>query len=84
MRFHIREGPSWGPEAPAEVALADVLAQAVEGRPRVSMYLGEDHLIGELRSVGADVLAVSVDGQFSGLAYARLASVSEISFLDSG
>jgi len=73
-----------GPEPPAEVTLADVLAQAVEGRPRLSLYLGDDHLVGDLRAVGADVLSVSVDGQFSGLAYARLASVSEISFLDSG
>lgn len=77
------EGPE-GADGRAEVALVDVLAQAVEGRPRLSLYLGDDHLLGELRSVGADVLAVSVDAQFSGLAYARLASVSEISFLDSG
>jgi len=76
--------PRPGPEAAAGVTLVDVLAQAVDGRPRVSMYLGDDHLVGELRSVGADVLAVSVDGQISGLAYARLASVSEMSFLDSG
>ena len=70
--------------APPDVTLADVLAQAVDGRPRLSVHLAGDSLVGELRAVGADVLSVSVDGQTSGLAYARLASVSEISFLDSG
>jgi len=69
---------------PPDVTLADVLAQAVDGRPRLSVHLAGDSLAGELRAVGADVLSVSVDGQVSRLAYARLASVSEISFLDSG
>lgn len=66
------------------VTLAEVLAQAVADRPRLSVHFGADHLLGELRAVGADVLSVSVDGQASGMTYARLASVSEISFLDSG
>jgi len=68
----------------AAVTLAEVLAQAVADRPRLSVHFGADHLLGELRAVGADVLSVSVDGQASGMTYARLASVSEISFLDSG
>lgn len=68
----------------SEVTLAEVLAQAVAQRPRLSVHSGADLLLGELRAVGADVLSISVDGQSAGLTYARLASVSEISFLDSG
>lgn len=71
-------------EGSSEVTLAEVLAQAVGHRPRLSVHSGADHLLGELRAVGADVLSISVDEQTSGLTYARLASVSEISFLDSG
>ncbi len=68
----------------SDVTLAEVLAQAVEHRPRLSVHFDADHLIGQLRAVGADVLSLAVDDQPSGMTYARLASVSEISFLDSG
>ncbi len=77
-------GPRDAVEGSTEVTLAEVLAQAVGHRPRLSVHFAADHLVGELRAVGADVLSISVDGQTSGLTYARLASVSEISFLDSG
>jgi len=77
-------GPRHGVEGSPQVTLADVLAQAVGDRPRLSVHFGADHLLGELRAVGADVLSLAVDDQPSGLTYARLASVSEISFLDSG
>ena len=73
-----------GVDGSQEVTLAEVLAQAVEHRPHLSVHFDADHLVGELRAVGADVLSISVDGQTSGETYARLASVSEISFLDSG
>lgn len=76
--------PRQGNEGSSEVTLAEVLAQAVAHRPRLSVHFGADHLLGELRAVGADVVSISVDGQSAGLTYARLASVSEISFLDSG
>jgi hypothetical protein len=67
-----------------EVTLGEVLAQAAGHRPRLSVHCGADHLLGQLRAVGADVLSLAVDDHPTGMTYARLGSVSEISFLDSG
>ncbi len=66
------------------VTMADVIAHAVERRPRVQLFAGTAQLGGELRAVGADVATLHTDGGPPGLAYVRLASVSELSFLDSG
>ncbi|MGI9033062.1 MAG: hypothetical protein ACR2HY_05180 [Acidimicrobiales bacterium] len=74
-----------GGRAPARaVTIADVLAHAVGRRPRMRFQTGAGMVAGELRSIGADVISVHVDGDPPGLAYVRLASVSEVSFLDSG
>ncbi len=66
------------------VTMADVIGHAVEQRPRVQVFAHAAQLGGELRALGADVLTLHTDGDPPGLAYVRLASVSEFSFLDSG
>jgi hypothetical protein len=66
------------------VTMAEVLAQAVATRPRVAAVLGSVTVVGELRSVGTDVLTVRTDGEPPGLSYVTLASVSEVSLFDSG
>ena len=67
-----------------KVAMADVLAHAAGQRPRVHVHAGGVGVVGELRSVGADVVSVHTDGDPPATAYLRLPSVSEVSFLDSG
>ena len=73
-----REGA--GPGA----SLAGVLAQAVAHRPRVTVVADAASLTGELRTVGLDVLVLRTPGDPPSLAYVRLRSLYEISFLDSG
>ncbi len=65
------------------VRLADVLAQAAGQRPRISVQAGMASVVGDLRTVGSDVLTVRTDGA-GGLVYVRLSSVSAVSFLASG
>ena len=65
-------------------SLADVLAQAVAHRPRVVVQTEGASITGALRSVGVDVVVVQTAGEPPGLAYVRLRSIYEISFLDSG
>jgi hypothetical protein len=78
------EGRAGGPPAASTTRVADVLAHAVERRPRIQVHVGPVPVVGELRSVGTDVISVEVDGDPPALTYVRLASVSEISLLDSG
>ncbi|MDQ3641634.1 MAG: hypothetical protein M3450_09345 [Actinomycetota bacterium] len=63
--------------------LADVLAQAAGGRPRILVQTGAASVVGDLRAVGLDVLTVQTDGD-AGPVYVWLPSLSEISFLASG
>lgn len=65
-------------------ALVEMLAHAVAFRPRVSVQTERAALTGALRSVGVDVVVVQLDGEPPALAYLRLPSIYEISFLDSG
>lgn len=73
-----------GGRRPVTVTMAEVLAHAVGHRPRVQVQSGGALLVGELRSVGADVVTLRSDGDPRALVYLRLPSVSEASFLDSG
>jgi hypothetical protein len=66
------------------VGLADVLAHAAANYPRVQVHTGTAAVVGELRTVGADVISVHTDGDPPATAYLSLASVSDVSFLDSG
>lgn len=79
------EGPGTTTSGAAALGarLADVLAQAAGQRPRVSVQAGANPVVGDLWSVGRDVLTVRTDGS-ARVAYVSLASVSEVSFLASG
>lgn len=70
------------------LALVDMLAQAVGHRPRVSIDTGAQIVVGDLRTVGADVITVATNpagpASAPALAVVPLQSLSAISFLDSG
>jgi len=72
--------------ADRHLCLADVLTWAVEREARVQITLrpGMIRLAGELTSMGADVATMRTGAEPLGYTYVRLASVSEISLLDSG
>lgn len=73
------------PDAAGPAAtLADVLAQSVAARPRVTIWSLAVSLTGELRAVGVDMVAVALTASPPGLAYVPLRGIYEISFLDSG
>ncbi len=80
----LRSGTQPGEGRSVAVSMADVLAHAAGRRPRVHVHCDAATLAGELRSVGTDVVTLRTDGDPSGQAYVSLASVSEISLLDSG
>ena len=84
LRAASRSGPQGGEGRSVNVAMADLLAHAAGRRPRVQVHCGEATVTGELRSVGTDVVSIQADGDPPGQAYVSLASVSEISLLDSG
>ena len=65
------------------VRLGEVLAQAAGQRPRVLVHTGATSVVGDLRSVGRDVITVQTDGG-AGAVYVGWASLSEVSFLASG
>lgn len=86
-----RRAPAMGPDDDVDdgdpssgAALADVLSEAVADRPRVAVFADGASLTGELRAAGVDLLVIEPAGAPSALAYVRLGSVYEISFLDSG
>lgn len=92
-RRHGRASPAMGPDGeppegddpgPSGAGLADVLAQAVADRPRVAVCAANASLTGELRAAGVDLLVIEPMGAPAALAYVRLDSIYEISFLDSG
>ncbi|MDQ4132111.1 MAG: hypothetical protein M3179_02655 [Actinomycetota bacterium] len=66
------------------VTLADVLARAAGERPRLQVRTAGATLTGHLRAVGVDVVTVTADGDPPAVVYARVASLSEVSLLDSG
>jgi hypothetical protein len=66
------------------VGMGEVLAHAVADHPRVQVHAGDLGVVGELWSVGADVISVHTEGSPPATAYLRLPSVSDVSFLDSG
>jgi hypothetical protein len=68
---------------PRDVGLAAVLAALAAERPRVQVTaLGDEPLAGRLRSVGADVLTIAMDGDHDLVAHVPLATVTEIVVLD--
>jgi hypothetical protein len=65
------------------VTLADVLAGLAGERPRVRMVVAGGHEVvaGELRSVGADVATLRLDGEPGGAVYVRLDAVRAVTLL---
>lgn len=68
---------------PSALSLADVLTRLAPDRPRVRIVVegGGEALAGEMRSVGADVATVRLDGDPPAPVYLRLASVREVTLL---
>ncbi|HEX2272446.1 MAG TPA: hypothetical protein VHG90_01060 [Acidimicrobiales bacterium] len=77
-------GGDGGRRREVTVGLAEVLAHAAAQHLRVQVHAGDAGVVGELRSVGTDVISVHTDGSPPATAYLRLPSVSDVSFLDSG
>lgn len=69
--------------APVDAGLADVLVGLAGERPRVRLVVdgGSEALAGELRSVGADVVTMRLDGERGGTVYVRLGSVREVTLI---
>ena len=69
--------------APVDAGLADVLGGLAGERPRVRIVVDSDGnaLAGELRSVGADVVTLRLDGDQGGPVYVPLPSVRELTLL---
>jgi len=84
--FHRPAGSPDRQAADRRLCLADVITWAVEREARVQITLrpGVIRLAGDLTSMGADVATVRTGAEPLAYTYVRLASVSEISLLDSG
>lgn len=69
-----------------DLRMAELLAQEAADRPRVAVMLAGDPepVVGRLRGVGEDVVTVESDGRRGDFTYARLGSITEVSFLASG
>ena len=88
----LRPQPGWSADsveaagartAPLAVSLAALLGGLAGNRPRVQVVAaGEEPVAGELRSAGADVLTVRLDGDRRLVTHVRLGAVSELVLLD--
>lgn len=69
--------------APVDATLIDVLVGLAGERPRVRLVVegGAEGLAGELRSVGADVATLRLDGERGGSVYVQLGAVREVTLL---
>jgi len=82
-----RPSPEPGPRSlPLDLGLADVLGVVAGSRSRVLVGFSQaqEMVIGELQSVGTDVITLRVDADPPVTVYVRLASVTEVSLLGSG
>ena len=92
LRTQPADGAESLPEAsgargvPLAVSMAEVLTDLASDGPRVRIVvLGESEaIVGQLRSVGADVATIRVAGVPPTTVYVRLGSVTELSVLGSG
>lgn len=74
-----RHAPPTGDRAPVvDQLLVEVLGRAVDQRPRVVLIVrGGGRVAGELRSVGADVVTVALDGGRQHLCFVAAATITE-------
>ena len=81
-----RSGPPGRPDGRGVhgVGLGDLLAQASAHRPLLRMCNGAASVVGELRSIGADVAVMRTDDPAGAPVYVSLAGLEEVSFLGSG
>lgn len=70
--------------APLDVSLADVLLRLSGDRPHLQVTVGDETVTGQLRSVGADVLTMRIDGDPPASAHIRMDAIYEVSPLGSG
>jgi hypothetical protein len=72
--------------SPLAASMADMLTELAVEHPRVRVVvLGDPEvMVGQLRSVGVDVVTLRVPGEPPTTVYVRLGSVSELSVLGSG
>jgi hypothetical protein len=92
LRTQPADGPEPLPEASGArgvslaVSMAEVLTDLASDGLRVRVVvLGESEaIVGQLRSVGADVATIRVAGVSPTTVYVRLGSVTEVSVLGSG
>lgn len=81
----VRSGPRESAAASGRVLdldlrLHEALAALAEDRPRVQLVTrGDEHLSGDLRNVGLDVVTVRVDGDTLANVYVPIATIAEIS-----
>jgi hypothetical protein len=68
---------------PGDLDIGTVLAAVAPERPRVRVGLGTEQVAGELIGAGLDVLTVRADGEPASVVYVPLASVTEVSLLES-
>lgn len=69
--------------APLDLSLSALLAGFAASRPRVQVVAGDDEpVVGELRSVGADVLTVRLDGDRGLAVHVHLPAVQEVVLLE--
>lgn len=74
-----RHGPATGNRASIDLLLQEALARVAVDRPRLGFVLaGGDRVAGELRSVGADVVTLRLDGDDAGLCYVSVPSVRAV------
>ncbi len=62
---------------PLDLLLVEVLAGLAPERPRAALMAGGELVAGELRSVGADVVTLRLDGDPASVCYVAAAAISE-------
>jgi hypothetical protein len=76
----VRQGSPDGDRRPVvDLLLVEVLGRAVEERPRVVLRLrGGERVVGVLRSTGADMVTLVLDGEHGQTCCVRAAAIAEV------
>ena len=73
-----QEGAAGDRSSPLDLLLVDVLARLVQDRARVGLVSGADVVSGVLRTVGADVVTLRLDGEPPGTCYLAAAAIDAV------